>query len=99
MHALALFIALTSIVTNARVAVTDGKDTQTRGHDVVVVDPTTASAKFVKAGTPLPGGERAIFVELLEPPVGRLANTTGLPDAFDRPGIEKLLDNERVTVW
>lgn len=99
MHALALLIALTSIVTNARVAVTDGKDTQARSHDVGVVDPRTATAKFIKAGTPLPDGERAIFVELLEPPVGRLANTTGLPDAFDRPGIEKLLDNERVTVW
>lgn len=99
MHALVLLFALTNILSNARVAVTDGTDTGTRTHDAVVVDPKTASARFVKASTPLAANERSIIVELLEPPVGRLPNKTGLPDAFDRPGIEKLLDNERVTVW
>jgi hypothetical protein len=100
MHALAIiFLALTSIVTNARVAVTDGQDAGTRTHDAVVVDLKTASARFVKTGTPLAANERSIVVELLAPPTGPMANTTGLPDAFDRPGIEKLLDNERVTVW
>jgi hypothetical protein len=53
----------------------------------------------VKNGTPLAAKERSIIIELLAPPVGPLPNTTGLPDAFDRPGIEKLLDNEQVTVW
>jgi len=40
-------------------------------------------------------------IELLAPPVGPLANPdpAHLRDAFDRPGIEKLLDNDRVTVW
>jgi hypothetical protein len=99
MHALALVLALTSILANSRVAVTDGKDTGTRSHDAVVVDPKTATAQFVKAGTPLPAKERAIIIELLEPPIGPLPNTSGLPAAFDRPGIEKLLDNDRVTVW
>jgi len=99
MHALALVLALTSILTNSRVAVTDGKDTGTRSHDAVVVDPKTATAQFVKAGTPLPAKERAIIIELLEPPIGPLPNTSGMPAAFDRPGIEKLLDNDRVTVW
>jgi hypothetical protein len=99
MHAFALLFALTSIVTNARVAVTDGEDSGTRPHDAVVVDLKGASARFVKTGTPLAAKERSIIIELLEPPIGPLPNTTGLPDAFDRPGIEKLLDNERVTVW
>jgi quercetin dioxygenase-like cupin family protein len=99
MNALAVLLALTSIVTNARVAVTDGTDTGTRAHDTVVVDPKTATARFVKKGTPLAATERSILVELLEPPVGPLPNTTGLPDAFNRPGIVKLLDDERVTVW
>jgi len=99
MNALVILAALTSIVTNARVAVTDGKDTGARSHDAVVVDPKTASARFVKAGAPLAAKDRSIIIELLEPPVGPLPNTSGLPDAFDRPGIEKLLDNERVTVW
>jgi hypothetical protein len=99
MYALTVLFALTSILSNARVAVTDGTDTGARSHDVVVVDPKTASARFVKAGAPLPAGERSIIIELLAPPVGPLPNTTGRPDAFDRPGIEKLLDNDRVTVW
>jgi hypothetical protein len=99
MHALVLAVALTSLITNARVAVTDGTDDGTRPHDVVVVDLKSASARFVKTGAPLLAKERSIIIELLAPPVGPLPNTTGLPDAFDRPGIEKLLDNERVTVW
>jgi hypothetical protein len=99
MQALALLIALTSIITNARVAVTDGKDTGTRSHDAVVVDLKGGGAQFVKTGAPLPAKERSIIIELLAPPVGPMANTSGLPDAFDRPGIEKLLDNDRVTVW
>jgi hypothetical protein len=99
MHALAIVFALTSLITNARVAVTDGKDTGTRSHDAVVVDLKSASARFVKTGAPLLAAERSIIIELLAPPIGPLANTTGLPDAFDRPGIEKVLDNERVTIW
>src|SRR5689334_4511531 len=99
MHALAIFFALTSLISNARVAVTDGKDTGTRAHDAVVVDLKAGSAQFVAAGKPLPAKERSIIIELLAPPVGPLPNTSGLPDAFDRPGIEKLLDNERVTIW
>jgi hypothetical protein len=99
MHALVVVLALTSLITNPRVAVTDGTDTGTRSHDAVVVDLKGGSARFVKTGAPLLAKERSIIIELLAPPVGPLANTTGLPDAFDRPGIEKLLDNDRVTVW
>jgi hypothetical protein len=99
MHALAIVFALTTLITNARVAVTDGSDAAAREHDAVVVDPKAASARFVKSGTPLAAKDRSIIIELLAPPVGPLPNTSGLPDAFDRPGIEKLLENERVTVY
>ena len=99
MHALAVVFALTSVITNLRVAVSDGTDSGTRSHDAVVVDLKTASARFVKNGAPLLAKERSIIIELLAPPVGPLPNASGLPDAFDHPGIEKLLDNERVTVW
>jgi hypothetical protein len=99
MHALAIVFALTSLITNPRVAVSDGTDSGTRSHDAVVVDLKAASARFVKAGAPLAAKERSIIIDLLAPPVGPLPNTSGLPDAFDRPGIEKLLDNDRVTVW
>ena len=99
MQALAILLALTSLITNARVAVSDGTDDGTRSHDVVVVDMKGASARFVKQGERLLAKQRSIIIELLAPPVGPLPNTSGLPDAFDRPGIEKLLDNDRVTVW
>ena len=95
----ALLFALTTIVTNPRVAVTDGEDAGTREHDAVVVDLGTAGARFVARGTPLATKGRSIIVELLAPPVGAVENTSGFPDAFPRPGIKKLLDNERVTVW
>jgi hypothetical protein len=99
MHVLAIVFALTSLITNARVVVTDGSDTGTRSHDAVVVDPKAATARFVKSGTPLGAKDRSVIIELLAPPAGPLPNTTDLPDAFDRPGIEKLFDNERVTIW
>ena len=99
MQALVILLALTSLITNARVAVSDGTDDGTRSHDAVVVDMKGASARFVKQGEPLLAKQRSIIIELLAPPVGPLPNTSGLPDAFDRPGIEKLLDNDRVTVW
>src|SRR5262249_34515202 len=80
-HALSVACALTSIITNARVAVTDGTDADTRSHDAVVVDLKSASARFVKSGTPLAANERSIIIELLAPPIGPLPNTTGLPNA------------------
>ena len=94
-----LLLALTSVLANDRVAVFDGEDAGTRSHDAVVVDLKAASARFVRQGEPLKASARSIVVELLAPPVGPLPNTTGLPAAFDRPGIEKLMENERVTVW
>ena len=44
-------------------------------------------------------GMRAIVIQqkVASPPA--LANTSGLPDAFDRPGIVKALQNEHVNVW
>src|SRR4051812_20989082 len=69
MHALAIVLALTSLITNARVAVTDGSDTGTRSHDAVVVDPKAATARFVKSGTPLGAKDRSVIIELLAPPV------------------------------
>src|SRR5262249_38297284 len=90
MQFLALLLALTSLITNPRVAVSDGTDDGSRAHDAVVVDMKGASARFVKQGEPLLARQRSIIVELLAPPVGPLPNTSGLPAAFDRPGIEKL---------
>jgi hypothetical protein len=42
---------------------------------------------------------RAIVIELEGHTPPALANTAGVRDAFDRPGIEKAFDNSEVTAW
>jgi hypothetical protein len=42
---------------------------------------------------------RAIVVELKDVKVPPLANTSGHPNAFPRPGVKKLLENERIVAW
>ena len=41
----------------------------------------------------------ALLIELKDHTVAPLTNTSGQPDAFPRPGILKLLENDRVIVW
>jgi hypothetical protein len=40
-----------------------------------------------------------IIVELKDTPSRPVANTTGLPPAFPRPGSKKILENDRIRVW
>ncbi|HUJ29015.1 MAG TPA: hypothetical protein VLW85_23505 [Myxococcales bacterium] len=96
---LVALLVLAPILANDRVAVWDAKDLAPREHDSVVVEFDTASARLVPKGAPLKASGRAIDIELLAPPVGPLPNSTGLPSAFERPGIERLLDDPRFTVW
>jgi redox-sensitive bicupin YhaK (pirin superfamily) len=51
------------------------------------------------AAQPLPSGARAIVIELQDAAVAPLANATGYPLAFPRPGSKKVLENDRVVVW
>ncbi|HEX4385209.1 MAG TPA: hypothetical protein VH083_19755 [Myxococcales bacterium] len=96
---LALLIALSSILSNQKVAVADGTDSSAHSHDAVVVDLNAKNARFVKQGEPLAATGRSIIIDLLAPPEGALPNPKNLRAPFDRPGIEKLLENDRVTVW
>ena len=43
--------------------------------------------------------DRVVFIALKNHPVAALPNKSGYPNAFPRPGIKKLIDNDRVTVW
>ena len=96
----ALLLAAAPILANERVVVRAvDADLGPRDHDSVVVEFASATARFVPKGAALKAAGRAIDIELLAPPVGPLPNTTGLRAAFDRPGIEMLLDNDRVAVW
>ncbi len=97
---LALLLAAAPLISNPRVVVWEAApDMGPREHDAVIVELETATARFVPNGAPLRPHGPAKVIELLAPPVGALPNTTGFRDAFDRPGIEKLLDDDRVTVW
>jgi len=82
---IALLLALSSVLSNERVAVTDGTDTTTHSHDAVVVDLKARSARFVKQGEPLAANDRSIVIDLLAPPEGALPNPQGLRAPFDRP--------------
>ena len=45
------------------------------------------------------GAARYIVIALTDAKVPALENKSGYGLAFDRPGIRKILDNDRVTVW
>ena len=101
------------IVENARVRVWDvapggpgapalpGRDAVTfviRGTPPNVQTDVSYRAK----GTVVPGppqDARRIVIELQDARVAPLANTSGYPLAFPRPGSRKLFENERVVVW
>jgi quercetin dioxygenase-like cupin family protein len=55
---------------------------------------TTHRVHKAKGGNP-----RTIEIELKDYSVTPLANTSGLPNAFPRDGVKKLLENGRVTIW
>ena len=46
-----------------------------------------------------PASMRALVVALKDHPVAPFPNKTGLPLAFPRPGVKKLIDNDRIVTW
>jgi hypothetical protein len=82
------------------VRITDAKDkTVVVQHDIgdIIFDPrgTIRSEVGDLADSPA----RAIVIDLKDHPVPPLANTSGYPNAFPRPRIEKVLENSRIIVW
>lgn len=71
--------------------------------DAVVVSMSGHAVFVTKGTTPNVSGEsnagRSIVIDLKDHPVAPIANTTGYPLAFPRPGSKKLLENDRVIVW
>lgn len=91
--------ALKSIIENDRVVIWEVADSAPeRAFDAVVVS-FSGSAAFVPKGTPPKIAERSIVIDLKDHPVAPIANTSGYPLAFPRPGVKKVLENERVIVW
>jgi hypothetical protein len=87
------------VIDNDRVAIWDVTGAvPARPGDAVIVS-LAGSAKFVpKRTTPKISG-RSMVIDLKDHPVAPLANKSGYPNAFPRPGAKKILENDRVVVW
>jgi hypothetical protein len=91
--------ALKPIIENDRVVVWDiTNSTSARPFDAVVVS-FRGSAVFLPRGTPPKIAGRSIVIDSKDHPVAPIENTSGYPLAFPRPGVKKLLENDRVIVW
>jgi hypothetical protein len=106
---LALFLCFGSfahgaqpIIDNERVTVWDTTSALAPAeHDFVAVSLSeTGTASFGHKGD-VPGktGSRTVLIELKDHPVAPIPNDSGYPDAFPRPRVKKLLENDRVIVW
>jgi hypothetical protein len=90
---------LKPILENDRVVVWDVTNSApARAFDAVVVS-MSGSAAFLPNGTSAKIAGRSIVIDLKERPVAPIENTSGYPLAFPRPGVKKVLENERVIVW
>jgi hypothetical protein len=110
---LALCFAAAPVIDNDRVRIWDVKgawpSAQNPEFDFVTVYVTEGAKSGPrvlarKAGDPVfqrmdATNPRAIVIELKNHPVPPIKNSSGLPDAFPRPGAKKLLENDRYTVW
>jgi hypothetical protein len=107
-------MTLKPVIENDRVTVWDVSGPATaQPVDAVVVSLSGSAAFLPKGTTPnvsgrsipgrsIPGRSipgRSIVIDLKEHPVAPIANTSGYPLAFPRPGSKKILENERVMVW
>jgi hypothetical protein len=72
---------------------------------VTVVTRAFGDAVFIPKGTDSrdtllsDGATREVVVALKDYPPSTIANTSGYPLAFPRPGSVKALENQRVSVW
>jgi hypothetical protein len=86
-------------VENDRVVVWDSvHSVAARPYDAVVVS-MSGKATFVPKGTSPKVSEQSVVIDLKDHAVPPIANTSGYPLAFPRPGAKKLLENTRVIVW
>jgi tetratricopeptide (TPR) repeat protein len=91
--------AFKPLIENDRVVVWHVTDSApARAFDAVVVS-LSGSAAFLPEGAPLNIAGRSIVIDLKDHPVAPIENTSGYPLAFPRPGVKKILENERVIVW
>jgi hypothetical protein len=90
-----------AVIDNERVTVWDTAAAMpAMPDDFVAISFAGGNAVFGHAGeTAGNSGARSIIIDLKNHPVAPLANNSGYPNAYPRPHIEKLLENDRVIVW
>jgi len=86
-------------IDNDRVTVWEVTDSATAQPLDAVVISFSGSATFVTKGNPPKIAGRSIVIDLKDHPVPPIANSSGYPLAFPRPGVKRLLENDRVIVW
>jgi hypothetical protein len=86
------------LIDNDRVTVWDATSAAAQPLDAVVVS-FSGKAAFLPKGTSPKVEEHSIVIDLKDHRVPPIANTSGYPLAFPRPGSRKVFENERVTVW
>jgi tetratricopeptide (TPR) repeat protein len=91
--------ALKPIIENDRVLIWDVTDSApAQAFDAVLVSLSGSAAFLPKGATPKFAGP-SIVIDLKDHPVAPIENTSGYALAFPRPGVKKILENERVIVW
>ena len=90
-----------AVIDNERVRVFDTTSAMpAMRDDFVAIYFADGNAAFGHAGeTAGRSGARTIVIDLKNHPVAPLPNNSGYPNAYPRPHIEKLLENDRVVVW
>jgi hypothetical protein len=90
-----------AVIDNERVKVTDTTSAMpAMPDDFVAIDFAKGTASFGHAGeTAGSNGVRTIVIDLKNHPVAPLANNSGYPNAFPRPHVDKLFENDRVVAW
>jgi hypothetical protein len=87
------------VIENERVAVWDVADSAAAQPLDAVVISVSGNAVFLPKNTPPKITGRSIVIDLKDHPVPPIENSSGYPLAFPRPGVKKLLENDRVIVW
>ena len=90
-----------ALIDNERVKVWDITESiPAMPDDFVAIDFAKGTAIYGRAGeTAGVPGVRTVIIDLKNNPVPPLANNSGYPNAYPRPHIDKLIENDRVIVW
>ena len=93
--------AVAPVIDNQRVRVWHLRHPLQSNLDVVgvAIADGVAQADFLPRNSPPLTRPATLFIELKDFAVSPFTNTSAYPNAFPRPGIKKLLENDRVIVW